>query len=145
MFTVPHTSQEILPYILYYYCFGVGSVMWPCTCWTSTLPLSSTPSPIIYAQFLRAYRCYKQHIQSSQQSKTTMWQQLYLVLHLKYIREALGRDTCTPKLIAAVLCGQDMKLKKMSHVHALVHRFHLALKKNTILSFAGRWIEVETK
>lgn len=56
-----------------------------------------------------------QMLQTPKQVKTHHVTQLYLGLHLKYTREALGRDTCTLKLIAAVLCGQDVKPPRCLH------------------------------
>jgi hypothetical protein len=72
--------------------------------------------------------------------------------YLKECKSAYNRDTCTPMFIAALFTiaklwkqprcpTTDEWIKKMWCLYTM--EFYSATKKNKILSFAGKWMELE--
>jgi hypothetical protein len=75
-----------------------------------------------------------------------------LGIYLKECDSGYSRGTCTPMFIAALftiakLCKQlicsntDEWIKKMWYLYTM--KFYSATKKDKILSFTGKWIELE--
>jgi hypothetical protein len=75
-----------------------------------------------------------------------------LGIYQKECDTGYSRGTCTPMFIAALftivkLCKQprcpttDEWIKKMWYLYT--REFYSAMKKNEILSFAGKWMELE--
>jgi hypothetical protein len=75
-----------------------------------------------------------------------------LGIHPKECNTDYSRGTCTPMFIAAVFTmaklwkqlrcpTTDKWIKKMWYLYTM--EFYSAMKKNEILSFAGKWMELE--
>jgi hypothetical protein len=76
----------------------------------------------------------------------------YLGIYPKECNTGSSKGTCTPMFIAALFkiaklwkqprCPTtDEWIKKMSYLHTM--EFYSAVKKNEILSFASKWMELE--
>jgi hypothetical protein len=75
-----------------------------------------------------------------------------LDIYLKEFNSGYNRTTCTPMFIAALfriskLIKQHSALKVMSGLENVVYKhnrvYYSAIKKNEIVSFSGKWIELE--
>jgi hypothetical protein len=75
-----------------------------------------------------------------------------LRIYLKECNTGYSRGTCTPMFIAALFTiaklwkqprcpTTDEWIKKMWHLYTM--EFYSAVKKNEILLFAGKWMELE--
>jgi hypothetical protein len=74
------------------------------------------------------------------------------VIYLKKSKSGYNKDTCMAMFIAALVTIAKLRkqprcpttgewIKKMWYLYTMV--FYLAKKKNEILSFAGKWMELE--